>query len=445
MNQTTQYKIGIMGSAKRSGQIPEVLQQNAEIIGKEIARHNCILVTGACMGVPDIASQSASKAGGLVFGFSPAKNLKEHIEPPISYPYPSKNMKLIFTGYGKIGRNVLSIVECDGVIFIGGGIGTLNEFTIAYHEGKVIGILEGIESITEKALKLEQDFRYTGASLIMNRNPKTLVKKVIEEIKEREQKPRKETPITFKNERGKELTGILHIPEIKKPPAVIITHGFQSTKTGTRYIKLSRALAEKGILVFRFDFEGCGDSEGNPRDITIEREISDLNSAVNALFKNCDVDSSRMGFVGESLGSIITALFIQKSKENPKINPKALVFWSQAFNQKKLLKHWYSLKDLKEIKEKGVLITGEKEIGKDYYLENKNKDYSSILSKIKLPILIIHGKKDEDVPLEFSQKLVEKYKNIVLKIIPGANHKFNDFYSQQKLIVLTANWFKKYL
>jgi len=193
------YKIGVMGSAKRSRDLPELLIKAAEIVGRKIAKESCILVTGACMGVPDIAAKTASKAGGLVLGYSPAKDLKGHIEPPISYPTPDENGMLIFTGYGKIGRNVLSIFECDGVLFVGGGIGTLNEFSIAYHEGKVIGILEGVGGIAEKILKEAKDFKETGAVVVKDKNPEKLVEKIIKEIKKREKLPRKEIPITFQN------------------------------------------------------------------------------------------------------------------------------------------------------------------------------------------------------------------------------------------------------
>ena len=72
------YKIGVMGKAGRSRELPEKIIKAAENIGKEIAKQNCVLVTGACMGVADIAAKAASKQKGLIFGYSPAKNLKEH-------------------------------------------------------------------------------------------------------------------------------------------------------------------------------------------------------------------------------------------------------------------------------------------------------------------------------------------------------------------------------
>ncbi|MDO8436059.1 MAG: alpha/beta fold hydrolase [bacterium] len=440
------YKIGVMGKAGRSRGLPDKIMKAAEIIGKEIAKKNCILVTGACMGVADIAAKAASKQGGFVFGYSPAKNLREHLEPPISYPYPPNDTELIFTGQGKIGRNALSITECDGAIFIGGGIGALNEFSIAYHEDKVIGILEGLGSIVEKILKIEADLKGgTGkeikAIIVKDKNPKKLVERVIEEIERKNEKPRREIPITFKNERGKELAGVLHLPEKQKPPLVIICHGFQNSKTDRKFVKLARVLQREGICAFRFDFEGCGDSEGEPSEITVKNEAADLNSAFKAIQKEVDVDLTRLAFVAASLGSVAVSQFLSQYK----IPVKTLVFWSQAFNQKELLKKWYTMEDRKEINSNGVIYKGGKEIGRDYYLENKNKDYSRILSKLRSPILIIHGKEDKDVPLELSYELKKRYRNISLIVLSKTNHKFEDFQSQEKLIQQTVKWLKRYL
>lgn len=396
--------------------------------------------------MPQIAAQAGAKEKGIILSYSPAKNLKEHLEPPISYPYPAKNTELIFTGQGKIGRNVLSILECDGVIFIGGGIGTLNEFSIAYHEGKIIGILEIVGSIIEKILKMEGDFKSGAgkeikAKIVKDKDPKKLVEKVLEEIKKRKEEKRKEISITFKNERGKELVGVLHLPEKGKPPLVIICHGFQNSKTDRKFIKLARVLQKEGICVFRFDFEGCGDSEGDPKEITIKNEVADLNSAFKTVQNEFDLDLKRVAFVGVSLGNVVTSLLLKQYK----ISAKTLVFWSQAFNQRELLKNWYNKEDIREIMKKGVIDKGDKKIGKNYFLENKNKDYSSALSELKLPILIIHGKEDKDVPLKFSQQLKRKYKNISLIILPKADHKFDDFQSQEQLIRHTQKWLRKYL
>jgi uncharacterized protein (TIGR00725 family) len=49
---------------------------------------------------------------------------------------------IVYTGFGYKGRNVINIRSSDIVLIIGGATGTLNEFTIAYDEGKIIGVLE---------------------------------------------------------------------------------------------------------------------------------------------------------------------------------------------------------------------------------------------------------------------------------------------------------------
>lgn len=180
------YKIGVMGTAGRGKQLPEELLLKARELGREIARQDCVLITGACMGTPHEAAIGAGEEGGITLGFSPAENLKEHSVAPLSYPGPVKNSILIFTGAGKEGRIVPMIRTCDGVIFIAGSIGTLAEFALAYHMGKVIGILEGVGGITEKFQDLASSIQKdTGAVLVFDLDSKNLVNKVISIVKKR--------------------------------------------------------------------------------------------------------------------------------------------------------------------------------------------------------------------------------------------------------------------
>ena len=175
-------KIGVLGSGKP--RLPEKVRKLSYQVGKTIAEHNCILVNGACRGVPYEASKGAKKADGFVVGVSPAKDLDEHIE---RYKFPTDKFDLlIFSGFGFKGRNVLNVSSCDGVILVNGSIGTLNEFTIAYDEGRVIGVLEGSGGVTDQVRKIiELCNKKTGATLIYDENAKKLVKKVIIAIRKR--------------------------------------------------------------------------------------------------------------------------------------------------------------------------------------------------------------------------------------------------------------------
>ncbi len=60
------------------------------------------------------------------------------------YHYPLDSEVILYTGMGTKGRNVILVRSADACIFVGGGMGTLNEFTIAFDdltESCAIGIL----------------------------------------------------------------------------------------------------------------------------------------------------------------------------------------------------------------------------------------------------------------------------------------------------------------
>ena len=175
------YKIGVYGSAKDEN---TNVVEAARAIGRLIAENNCILITGSCSGIPYEASVSAKKHKGFTVGISPASNLQEHKE---KYCFPVEGFDmLIYTGFGKKGRNVVSVLSCDAAIFISGGSGTLNEFTIAYDEGKVCGILLNTGGMTGIVEDLEKNViggRKKGAgTIIYESDPEKLIKRVIQKL-----------------------------------------------------------------------------------------------------------------------------------------------------------------------------------------------------------------------------------------------------------------------
>jgi len=120
----------------------------------------------------------------------------------------------------------------------------------------------------------------------------------------------KEKLMIFKNKKGEKLLGVLTLPEGKgKFPAVIMVHGFAKTKSERKFVELARVLAENGIASFRFDFSGCGDSEGKFEEMRISKQVEELNSAFQRLKKEKMVDLKRVGIFAHSLGTVIACLF----------------------------------------------------------------------------------------------------------------------------------------
>ena len=171
-----QLKIGVMGNA--SPNLPEKIKQRAFDLGCSIADNDCVTITGGCPGYPYEAAKGAKSRGGLVIGISPGLSLWEHQH---KYQSPIEHHDvLIFTGSGLMGREVVNIRSSDVVVIVGGKSGTLGEFSIAYDEGKLIGVLTGTGGITSEISHLVKVIRKdTGAKVLYEDNPRKLIPRLL--------------------------------------------------------------------------------------------------------------------------------------------------------------------------------------------------------------------------------------------------------------------------
>ncbi|MFT4284411.1 MAG: TIGR00725 family protein [Protaetiibacter sp.] len=131
MRKTT---IGVIGNASRPGTaLPAGVLEAAEEIGRETARRGAVLVNGGTSGVMEASSRGAQAEGGLTVGFLPYHDFESG----------NAHLDLVFpTGMGTM-RNIITARVCDSIIMIGGGVGTLNELTVAYDTGTPVVILAG--------------------------------------------------------------------------------------------------------------------------------------------------------------------------------------------------------------------------------------------------------------------------------------------------------------
>ncbi len=172
-----QIRFGVMGSA--GGDLAASNLEVCRELGRAIARNGCCLLTGACPGLPHEAVLGAKEIGGHVIGISPAMSLKEHVET-FDSPYKEYDV-MIFTGLGLMGRELINIRSCNIVVVVGGRSGTLGEFSIAYEEGKLIGVLAGTGGITTALPALENTLgKKTGAEVIYEADPQRLIGLLLE-------------------------------------------------------------------------------------------------------------------------------------------------------------------------------------------------------------------------------------------------------------------------
>lgn len=144
--------ITVIGKSERdpNDPVPPEALRAAEEVGRLIAQAGGIVVSGGLSGVMEAVSRGAKQAGGLTIGILPGfdkRDANRWVDIPIT------------TGMGYM-RNTLNVRAADAVIMISGGIGTLNELTVAYEDKPTI-ILEGTGGWADRM----RDVAYKGVHL----------------------------------------------------------------------------------------------------------------------------------------------------------------------------------------------------------------------------------------------------------------------------------------
>lgn len=286
--------------------------------------------------------------------------------------------------------------------------------------------------------------------------------------------------IIFKTSDNLKIEGTLTLPQKngKFPIVTIISGSGPQDRDGEifghkPYLVLADHLTKNGIGVFRFDERGVGNSEGIFATATIETLTSDIESAIQYLQQRKDINISKFGLIGHSIGGIIAPKIASKNNDinfivlmaAPGVNGDQLMLSQKAALERglglnemqiaqgqELVKGAYDIiinsdlnsQQLKDslntfyINKYGVFlpqeqreslveqITGNEMIG---LIRSKPSEY---LKKIKCPLLAINGDKDFQVPSKENLKAIESStkesgnKNVKTVELKNLNHLFQE-------------------
>jgi len=172
-------KIGISGAAE-TGHCGLNALDMAKDLGREVVKQGGILVTGATTGFPLWAAMGAKEEHGISIGLSPAQSERDHVE---AWRLPLDYMDLIiYTGFGFPGRDLLFTRSCDAIVIGCGRIGTIHEFTIAFEDGKPLGVLEGPWTMAEQIKDMIEKSNRPADRVIFDSDPKKLIARLIEMV-----------------------------------------------------------------------------------------------------------------------------------------------------------------------------------------------------------------------------------------------------------------------
>ncbi len=187
-------------------------------------------------------------------------------------------------------------------------------------------------------------------------------------------------------------------------PTVVFLHGLKSDKEGTKALYIEKQCKERNQPFIRFDFSGHGKSEGIYQDCNISTWVNDAKDVINNL-----IDGKAV-LVGSSMGGWVSLIVARDMKE--KIS--ALIgiaaapdFTEEIYNDK------FNDAQRNEIKEKGIIKIASEYSDEpyiftyDFIMDGKKNLLLDKRLDINIPVRIIQGKKDSDVPYEKANKIYE--------------------------------------
>jgi dipeptidyl aminopeptidase/acylaminoacyl peptidase len=191
-------------------------------------------------------------------------------------------------------------------------------------------------------------------------------------------------------------------------PGVLLIPGYQ--RTALDLISLGTALARNGFAAVAVSQPSFGKSQGKA-DYVGPLTLKVLTDGFRKFKKESYVDADRMGIYGYSRGGMAASLLAVRLDD-----VRAAVFGAGIYDFQKAHD---------EVKIPGIRENMEKETG---MTEAAVKERSSVfqMEKLKCPVLILHGEKDENVPVTqaylLRDRLTALKKDFEIKLYPDRPH-----------------------
>lgn len=222
---------------------------------------------------------------------------------------------------------------------------------------------------------------------------------------------------------SKKVGGFCYRPEGEgRFPAVIIVHGFGGGTHESKNKFMCERLAEAGFAAFMFD---CYDKPNGLSEIPIENmtvslQLKILHKIVDFVSAQSFVDKNRIGLTGHSLGGMTVMLYTPTDARIKTLVVQSGVFEFGKSQSLAFKYHPQWKKDGYKIFDKSW---GNMKVNYGLIEDGLKHDVYAAVRKIKCPILVFHGDKDESIKVEQAYS-IKKYLKPTdkLVIIKGADH-----------------------
>lgn len=213
---------------------------------------------------------------------------------------------------------------------------------------------------------------------------------------------------------GSQTLAVVH-HEAPSDRWLVLCHGLLSDKSGS-YEGRARAAVAAGYNAVRFDFRGCGASDGAFADGRLSARIEDVRSVV----EHFDPDSYAL--FGSSFGGKVAFHVAAGDDRVEGIATRAPVTYRRAFREYR-----------ERIEREGeVVLTGDRRMDRGFIEDFDGYAFPEAASDIDVPVAIFHGAVDETVPIEDSFEAAKRLEtDVLLKKFANEGHRFSERAEEQ--------------
>lgn len=254
---------------------------------------------------------------------------------------------------------------------------------------------------------------------------------------------------------GLKIYALLTVPNGEMPPggwpAIVFNHGYIPPtvyRTTERYIAYVDNLARSGYIVFRIDYRGHDQSEGEARGAYGDPGYTyDVLNAVASIKRFPQANPQKIGMWGHSMGGFLT---LRAMVISPDI--RAGVIWAGVVaSYPDMLTRWRrpgptptAPSFARRWRQDWIERFGSPDQNPAFW---NSVSANAYLADLSGPLQLHHGTADEDVPTEFSETLAQQVqavgKPVELYTYPGDNHNLSGYFSQA--MARTIAFYDQYL
>lgn len=235
------------------------------------------------------------------------------------------------------------------------------------------------------------------------------------------------------------LYALAAIPEMEagsKCPMVILCHGFKGSLHYHLWPMLITALNAHGIGTLRFDFNGCGKSDGEFENMTVPNEIDDLYNVISWLGKQ--PYTAGISLAGHSQGGVVAGMAAGECGR-ARIDCLALLSAAAVLRDDALRGNTQGLRyDPWHLEKPWYPLTETCRLGRAYIQTAMNLPIYETTAKYKGPALVLNGMADQVVPYTYAERYHEVLEDSELVIVPGENHAWS--VAPHFVVKLLADW-----